>query len=91
MKILAERAMPNSMASECPAPSAVNRHVEDPCRLCQGNCAVDDGLPIEIRDSEEHLWLVIDERNDAIVGRQQTFLRTLYMTVVLRQDCPSFL
>jgi len=56
-----------------------------------GNRAVDDGLTIEIRGSEDHLWLVVDERNDAIVGRQRTFLTTLYMTVVLRQDYPSFL
>ena len=34
---------------------------------------------------------MVDERDDAIVGRQQTFLTTLYMTVVLRQDYPSFL
>ena len=49
---------------------------------CQGNGAVDDGLTIEIRGSEEHLWLVVDERDDAVVRRQQT--------AVLRQDYPSF-
>ena len=61
-----------------------NRHVEDPRRLCQGDRAVDDRLTIEIRGSEEHLRLVIDERDDAIVGREQSFFAALYATVVLR-------
>jgi hypothetical protein len=35
-------------------------------------------------------WIVVDERHDAIVGRQQTFLTALHMTVVLRHDYLPF-
>ena len=47
-----------------------DRHIEHPGGLCEGDGVVDDRLAIEIRDTEDHLGLVIDECDDAIVRSQ---------------------
>jgi hypothetical protein len=48
-------------------------HVEDACRLRQGDDVVDDGLTVEVRHAEHHLRLVVDGRHDAVVGRESPF------------------
>src|SRR5439155_18755944 len=57
-----------------------DRHIEHPGGLCEGDGVVDDRLAIEIRDTEHHLGLVIDECDDAIVRSQQAFFATLRPT-----------
>jgi hypothetical protein len=59
--------------------------MEDAGRLCKRDYAVNDGLPVEVRNSEQHLRLVINECNCAVVGSQQSFFAALCATVILRQ------
>ena len=50
-----------------------NRHVEDSRRLGEGDGAVDDRLPVEVRGSEQHLGLMIDERHNTVVRCEESF------------------
>jgi hypothetical protein len=45
-------------------------HIEHSGGFRQRDGMVDDRLAIGISGAEEHLWLVIDECHDAIVGSQ---------------------
>src|SRR5580658_1026605 len=67
--------------------------IEDAGRLCERDYAVNNGLPVEVRNSEQHLRLVINECDCAVVGSQQSFFAALCATVILRHGYPflSFL
>src|SRR5256886_12997106 len=58
-----------------------DRYVEDAGGLGEGDGIVDDRLTIEIRDAEEHLRLMVDERDNAIVLSQETFFTALGMAI----------
>src|SRR5580698_657366 len=62
--------------------------MEDAGRLCKRDYAVNDGLPVEVRNSEQHLRLVINECDCAVVGSQQSFFAALCATVILRHGYP---
>jgi len=46
--------------------------------------SVNDLLAIKVTRSEQHLWLVIDQRHDAVVGREKSFFAALRCSVILR-------
>ena len=38
---------------------------------------VNDCLAVEIRCSEQHLWLMVNERNNTVIGREKSLLAKL--------------
>src|SRR5215470_6295015 len=52
-----------------------NRQSEHSRGFAQCYGIVDNRLTIEVAYPEEHLWLMIDQRHDAIVGGQEPLLR----------------
>ena len=65
------------------------RHVKDACSFREHDVVVDDGLAVEIGDSEQHLRLQIDERDHAIVRREQFFFAALRAIAVRHDFVPS--
>ena len=64
-----------------------NRNVENPSRLAESYRVVDDRLAVEIRGSEQHLRLMVDECDRAIVGSKQTFLAAFHMLCLCSPRC----
>ena len=60
-----------------------NRHFEDARCLTKGDGVVDDGLPVEIRSSEQHLGLMVDERHDTVIRCQESFFAPLLESICL--------
>src|SRR5258705_5330182 len=58
-----------------------DRDVEYPGGLRQCHCVVNDRLPIEVADSEQHLRLVVNQSNHAVVRGKQAFLTEFYLAV----------
>src|ERR1700722_5135556 len=54
--------------------------------LGKRHSVVDDSLAIEIACSKQHLALMVDQRHDAIVRRQESFFTQFWTTVVLNHD-----
>src|SRR5713101_7007718 len=46
-------------------------------RFCQCHDIVNDSLTIEVADSEQHLWFIIDQRHNAIVRSQKSLFTEL--------------
>jgi len=42
--------------------------------FASGHGVVNDRLSIEVADSEQHLRLIVNQRDNAVVGRQESFL-----------------
>src|SRR6266699_884066 len=51
------------------------RHIEHPRGFSECHCVVDNGLPIEVADAKQHLWLMVDQRHNAVVRCQEPLLR----------------
>src|SRR5437016_1174307 len=54
-----------------------NRQFEYSCGLSERDHAIDNPLAVGIADSEQHLWLMVDQRHNAI-GRSQNSLFTQF-------------
>src|SRR4029077_1681453 len=55
-----------------------NRQFEYSCGLSERDHAIDNPLAVGIADSEQHLWLMVDQRHNAIVGSEQPFFTALW-------------
>ena len=51
---------------------------EHPCRFRERDGVVDDRLAVEIGNAKEHLRLMVDQRDHAIVRGQQSFLAAFH-------------
>ena len=53
--------------------------IKNSCRLCERDGVVDDRLAVEIGNAKEHLRLMVDQRDHAIIRGQQSFLAAFHL------------
>src|SRR6185369_9278584 len=59
-----------------------HRYVEHSCGFSEGHGAVDDSLAVEIACSKQHLALMVDQRQNAIVRSQESLLAQFWTIAV---------
>src|SRR6266478_8706136 len=54
-----------------------HRYVKHSRSFRKSRGVVNDRLAVEIRCSKEHLWLMVDERHNTVIGREKSLLAKL--------------
>jgi hypothetical protein len=58
-----------------------NRQFEHSCGFGERHRVIYNGLTIKVAYPKQHLWLMIDERHNAIVWSEQPFFTTLWTNI----------